>query len=83
MRRTLEQWREPEELARRVEFLVIPRPGELPMALPGPFKGRLLSGFPLAISSSQIRARVQAGRPIDDLVPGPVAEAIHNNRLYL
>jgi nicotinic acid mononucleotide adenylyltransferase len=37
----------------------------------------------LGVSSSQIRARVRAGQAIDHLVPGPVAEAIRNNRLYL
>ena len=48
-----------------------------------PFRGRPLDGFPLAISSSQIRARVRAGLPIEWLVPPAVAEAIRNNRLYL
>ena len=43
----------------------------------------LLAGFPLGVSSSQIRARVKAGWPIDQLVPGQVAEAIRNNGLYL
>ena len=37
----------------------------------------------LGVSSSQVRERVKAGRPIDHLVPAHVAEAIHNNRLYL
>jgi nicotinic acid mononucleotide adenylyltransferase len=43
----------------------------------------MLVGFPLAISSSQIRARVKAGLPIEALVPRAVAEAIRNSRLYL
>jgi len=50
---------------------------------PTPFRGRTLKGFPVEISSSQIRARVKAGLPIESLVPPIVAEAIHNNRLYL
>ena len=50
---------------------------------PPPFRGRRLKGFPLGISSSQIRARVKAGLPIAHLVPEGVAEAIRNNRLYL
>jgi nicotinic acid mononucleotide adenylyltransferase len=44
---------------------------------------RVLAGFPLAISSSQIRKRVRAGQPLDGLVPVAVAEAIRNNQLYL
>lgn len=79
----LPKWREAEELARTVEFLVIPRPGEIPAALPAPFAGKSLNGFPLGVSSSQIRARIQAGLSIENLVPATVAEAIRNNRLYL
>jgi nicotinate-nucleotide adenylyltransferase len=110
----LPKWREAEELARLLEFVVIPRPGEtegasplgapasLPaqkafagkdagaprpgdaaLRFPAPFRGRRLVGFPLGLSSSQIRARVKAGLPICHLVPAPVAEAIRNNRLYL
>jgi len=43
----------------------------------------MLQGFPFGVSSSQIRARVKAGLPIDQLVPPAVAEAIRNYRLYL
>lgn len=80
---TLPQWREADELARLVEFLVIPRPGQAEAAIPSPFRGRMLHGFPLGVSSSQIRARVKGGQPIDHLVPAAVAEAIRNNHLYL
>lgn len=79
----LPEWREAVELARLAEFVVIPRPGQAEAPLPEPFRGRTLTGFPLGVSSSQIRSRVREGLPIDALVPGPVAEAIRNNRLYL
>jgi nicotinate-nucleotide adenylyltransferase len=79
----LPQWRAAEELARLVEFVVIPRPGQAEAPFPAPFRGRWLAGFPLGVSASQIRARVKAGLPIEPLVPGPVAEAIRNNGLYL
>lgn len=79
----LAKWRAAEELAARVEFAVIPRPGQTETAFPEPFRGRTLAGFPLGVSSSQIRARVRAGRSIEPLVPAAVAEAIRNNRLYL
>jgi nicotinate-nucleotide adenylyltransferase len=80
---SLPQWREAEALARLVRFVVISRPGQPPATLPAPFRLRALRGIPLGVSSSEIRARVRAGQPIDLLVPGPVAEAIRNNRLYL
>ena len=79
----LPQWREAAELARLAQFVVAPRPGESPAALPAPFRGRALRGFPLAVSSSEIRARVKAGLPVTRLTPAAVAEAIANNRLYL
>jgi nicotinate-nucleotide adenylyltransferase len=79
----LAKWREAEELASLVEFVVIPRPGQKDAPLPPPFRGRTLSGFPLGISSSQIRSRVSQKLPIDSLTPPLVAEAIRNNGLYL
>ena len=95
----LPKWREAAELSRLAEFVAIPRPGEAvwssgfsrsgppeggtPNIFPPPFRGRTLTGFPLGVSSSQIRARVKAGLPIEPLVPAAVAEAIRNNQLYL
>ncbi len=79
----LPQWRDAPALAALVECVVIPRPGEPAIAVPAPFRGRTLRGFPLAVAASEIRMRVKSGRPIDTFVPAAVAEAIHNNRLYL
>ncbi len=80
---SLPKWREAGELARVVQFAVIPRPGQNEVEFPAPFRGRTLKGFPTGISSSEIRARVQAGLPIHRLVPPFVDEAIKNYRLYL
>ena len=79
----LHKWREAGELAALVEFVVIPRPGETQLPLAAPFRGRTLKGFPLGVSSSEIRARIRAGQSIAHLVPAAVAEAVGNNRLYL
>jgi nicotinate-nucleotide adenylyltransferase len=78
----LPKWRDADELARLAEFVVIPRPGEAEVQFPAPFRGQMLKGFPFGVSSSQIRARVKAGLPIDTLVPAAVAEAIWNAELY-
>jgi nicotinate-nucleotide adenylyltransferase len=80
---TLPSWREAEALAGLVQFVVIPRPGQTPAPLPSPFQGRQLGGFPLGVSSSQLRARVKAGLSLRGLVPDAVAEAIGNSGLYL
>lgn len=79
----LPQWREATELARLAQFVVVPRPGDADLPFPAPFRGTRLKGFPLGVSSSQVRARVRAGQTIEQLVPAAVAEAIRNNRLYL
>ncbi|HWX19446.1 MAG TPA: nicotinate (nicotinamide) nucleotide adenylyltransferase [Candidatus Binatia bacterium] len=79
----LPKWRQVEDLARLAEFVVIARPGQAQAAFPPLFRGRMLAGFPLGISSSQLRERVKAGLSIDHMVPTAVAEAIHNNGLYL
>lgn len=78
----LTSWREAEELARLAEFVVMPRPGQTEIPFPKPFRGRGLKGFPLGVSSSQIRARIQSGQPIDHLVPAAIAEAIRGAGLY-
>jgi nicotinate-nucleotide adenylyltransferase len=79
----LRLWREAGDLARQVQFLVIPRPGDGPAELAAPFSGRVLRGVPLGVSSSEIRARLKAGLPVEHLTPPAVAEALANNRLYL
>jgi|HubBroStandDraft_1064217.scaffolds.fasta_scaffold579011_1 nicotinate-nucleotide adenylyltransferase len=79
----LRLWRDAAELARLVEFLIIPRPGEVLAELTAPFRGRALRGVPLGVSSSEIRARLKAGLPVTHLTTPAVAEALGNNRLYL
>jgi nicotinate-nucleotide adenylyltransferase len=79
----LNEWREAGELAKLAEFVAIPRPGGTEASFPPPFRGRMLRGFPLGVSSSEIRARVKAGLPIDHLVPPPVAAAVQDARLYV
>lgn len=79
---TLPKWRAAEELARLLQFVVIPRPGETPTPAPPPFRVQALGGWPLKLSSSQIRSRVKAGQTVDHLVPFGVAEVIEQSQLY-
>ena len=79
----LPKWRSSEALASLVQFVVIPRPGQPDVPFPPPFTGVRLQGFPLGVSSSQIRVRVRQGARIDHLVGADVADAIAKSRLYL
>jgi len=72
----LPMWRESERLAGLVEFVVIPRPGSAPPPLPSHYRLRWLRGWPLAVSSSEIRERIRHGLTVGHLLPPAVAEAI-------
>ncbi len=80
----LNEWREAAELATLAEFIAVPRPraGGAAAVFPPPFRGRMLKGFPFGVSSSEIRARVKKGLPIESLVPSAVAEAIRTENIY-
>jgi nicotinate-nucleotide adenylyltransferase len=79
----LAHWHEAEALMKLAGFLVIPRPGALSGGEEGDARLHRLRGWPIQVSSSEIRRRVNAGLPIEHLVPAAVAEVIRNNRLYL
>jgi nicotinate-nucleotide adenylyltransferase len=85
--RDLPKWREPAALLREVNFVVIARPGrDFDWAsLPKPFRGleeRVVPAPLVPISATEIRTRVRAGEPIDDLTPRPVVEYIRRRGLY-
>lgn len=78
----LPRWRESESLAALVEFVVIPRQGPPSSPPPRPYRTRHLKGWPMTVSSSEIRDRVRRGLPIHHLVPESVAEDISRNAPY-
>jgi nicotinate-nucleotide adenylyltransferase len=78
----LPKWRNAAQLASMATFVVIPRPEQPRAEAPAGFTLRWLKGFPLAVSASEIRARVKAGLPVDVLTGAGVAEAIRNYQLY-
>ena len=71
-------WKEPEEVRRLARIAVGARPGFEPPE--GDVE--VLPIDRRAVSSSEIRARVAAGEPIDDLVPAEVAGEIERLGLY-
>ena len=83
-------WREREQVLALAEFIAASRPGSeldgldtLLAALPAA-AGRVhrMEIPELAISSTEIRARVARGAPFQYLVPDPVARYIEKRRLY-
>ena len=79
---TLPQWREADALAVAATFVVVPRPGAPEEAFPKPFSGRYLQGKPMAISASEIRERLRAGRSVANFVPPPVAQLLNSMQIY-
>jgi nicotinate-nucleotide adenylyltransferase len=80
-------WKEPDQVLAQAEFIAATRPGfeldRLVNQIPGA-AGRVhrLDIPALAISSSDIRARVARGAPIQYLVPDGVARYIQKHGLY-
>ncbi len=74
---TLPQWREPEAVASLAEIVVLRR-GESDKLV----TGKAIDTRRVDVSSTEIRARVRAGRSIRGFVPEPVAAYIEGRRLY-
>jgi nicotinate-nucleotide adenylyltransferase len=71
-------WNEPDEIRRLIPIAVAARPGQ-------PVPGDDVRVFRIEqhpVSSSEIRAHIAAGAPIDGLVPAPVAREIARRGLY-
>jgi nicotinate-nucleotide adenylyltransferase len=77
----LPRWHRLDEVTRLATLAAINRPGA-PILQEVPAGVRLLSVPGVAISSTELRARVQAGLPIRYLTPDPVVEYIYERRLY-
>jgi nicotinate-nucleotide adenylyltransferase len=83
-------WHEPADLAAMCRIVAVPRPGydrpdlsALERKIPGITQSVIFLDRPnLDISATTIRERISQGGTIDDLVPGPVARYIEQNRLY-
>jgi nicotinate-nucleotide adenylyltransferase len=80
-------WKEPDQVLAQAEFIAATRPGfdldRLVSQVPGAADRIHRMEIPaLAISASDIRARVARGAPIHYLVPDGVARYIHKHGLY-
>jgi nicotinate-nucleotide adenylyltransferase len=82
-------WREPHEVLRLVRLGVATRPGFLRerldavlAALDDPGRVTFFDIEPLPIASSELRARLDRGEDVHELVPAAVWELIRRERLY-
>jgi nicotinate-nucleotide adenylyltransferase len=82
-------WREPDEILRRVRLGVATRPGyprerleDVLARVERPERVELFEIPAVSASSTEVRARIAAGRPIDDLVPAEVARLVVALGLY-
>jgi nicotinate-nucleotide adenylyltransferase len=76
-------WKQPDEILRWVKLAVGTRSGYPPPDLER-YGDRVIS-FELAsppISSNKVRGRIEAGEPVDDLVPSDVGRLIEERGLY-
>jgi nicotinate-nucleotide adenylyltransferase len=84
----LPNWREPERIVRHAVLAVAPRDAQevnaMSLNVPGIAPGRivLFEAPRMAVSSSDVRDRVRAGRSIRYLVPDTVERYIRDHGLY-
>ncbi|MEY4494630.1 MAG: hypothetical protein RL570_745 [Actinomycetota bacterium] len=79
----IDSWKDSSQIWPLAHFVGVTRPGhslEVPKSAAGDVS--LLEIPALAISSTDIRARVESGKPIDYLLPDSVIDYIHANNLY-
>ena len=77
----LDTWERVDEVRARATLAVVKRPGSRPRLPPG-WRAEQVEVPSLDISSTDLRARLADGRPLDFLVPAPVIRLIRSRRLY-
>jgi nicotinate-nucleotide adenylyltransferase len=78
----LDQWRRVDDLRRSVTLAVVTRPGSPPPWRPAGWRSVVVDGGGTDVSSSDVRDRLEAGAPVDGLVPEAVIHCIRARTLY-
>lgn len=80
--RDLPTWHRPDEIVRRARLAVLPRPGIASGPLPDGARVTFLDGPLLAVSASELRARLAGGGSVRHLVTASVRRWIERRGLY-
>jgi nicotinate-nucleotide adenylyltransferase len=75
-------WDRVDEVQRLAELAVVTRPGSEAVVPPPGFRWIAVETPRLDVSSTDLRARVRDGRPLDYLLTGPVRTCIDRRALY-
>jgi nicotinate-nucleotide adenylyltransferase len=78
----LDSWERADEVRERASIVVVTRPGAEGAQLPPGWRAQHVEVPRLDVSSTDLRERVAAGRPLDGLVPGTVVALIRERGLY-
>jgi nicotinate-nucleotide adenylyltransferase len=78
----LGSWHRHEDLQRLVTLAVVSRPTGGAATVPPGWRAETVDGPQVSVSSSEVRALLAAGRPVDGLVPDAVIRCIRRRALY-
>ncbi len=79
---TLGTWHDPEALRDLVTLVVVDRPGVPPVEPAPEWRVVRITVAPVDVSSTDLRAALEAGRTVDGLIPDPVIRCIAERGLY-
>jgi len=79
---TLDTWHHHEELREMVTLAVVDRPGEAHSEPPSGWRSVRVAVRPVAVSSTDLRSALEAGKPVVGLVPDAVIRCIADRGLY-
>jgi nicotinate-nucleotide adenylyltransferase len=78
----LDTWQDVDLLRQEVTLAIVSRPGAPPVPPPPGWRSVTVPVAPLDVSSTELRARLESGRSVEDLVPEPVIRCIERRGLY-
>ncbi len=78
----LHTWKDQERLRGMVTLAIVARPGAAPVRAPSGWRAVEVPVEPLAVSGTDLRTFLAAGRSVDDLVPPAVMHGIRCRGLY-